>query len=183
MSSELERLAAGRKAIIFDFDGTLFQMDVDWIGMRQALHRRFPDAGFIRHGSFHGLNVLQNSEDRSGLAEAKAIIRKFESANTHHPLLDMVSFARSQKDAGVALGIFSANSVAVIQNTLAEHDLEDVFDVVIGRESVTYRKPDPEGLLRAIDLLLARPEEALYIADGTNEVDTAAEAGVPFFQV
>ena len=73
--------------------------------------------------------------------------------------------------------------MAVIQNTLAEHDLEDVFDVVIGRESVTYRKPDPEGLLRAIDLLLARPEEALYIADGTNEVDTAAEAGVPFFQV
>lgn len=60
---------------------------------------------------------------------------------------------------------------------------DDWFDIIIGGEDVTHHKPDPEGLLLAIDRLKACPEEVLYIGDSTVDAGTAAAAGVSFVGV
>ena len=54
------------------------------------------------------------------------------------------------------------------------------FDIIIGMEDVSRAKPDPEGLLLAIEKLKVSPEETLYIGDSTVDAQTAVSAGVCF---
>jgi len=53
------------------------------------------------------------------------------------------------------------------------------FEVIVGGDSAPARKPDPRHLLAVLERLGASPEQAVMIGDGTNDLLTAAAAGVP----
>ncbi len=57
---------------------------------------------------------------------------------------------------------------------------ELVPDVVIGREDVANAKPDPSGLLRAMEILGADKSNTLYVGDSYIDAHTAQNAGVDF---
>ena len=84
------------------------------------------------------------------------------------------------KKQGIRIGIISTKYRFRILSFLRNHMPDDWFDIIIGGEDVTHHKPDPEGLLLAIDRLKACPEEVLYIGDSTVDAGTAAAAGVSF---
>ena len=69
------------------------------------------------------------------------------------------------KKQGIRIGIISTKYRFRILSFLRNHMPDDWFDIIIGGEDVTHHKPDPEGLLLAIDRLKACPEEVLYIGD------------------
>ena len=71
------------------------------------------------------------------------------------------------KKQGARIGIISTKYRFRILSFLKNHMPDDWFDIIIGGEDVTHHKPDPEGLLLAIDRLKACPEEVLYIGDST----------------
>ena len=54
----------------------------------------------------------------------------------------------------------------------------DVFDLIVSAESVTRGKPDPEGYLRALELLGVPSGEAVAIEDAPPGVAAAKAAGV-----
>lgn len=84
------------------------------------------------------------------------------------------------KKQGIRIGIISTKYRFRILSFLRNHMPDDWFDIIIGGEDVTHHKPDPEGLLLAIDRLKACPEEVLYIGDSTVDAGIAAAAGVSF---
>ena len=55
-----------------------------------------------------------------------------------------------------------------------------VIDVIIGGDDVKNEKPDPEGLLTAIQKL---KNQALYVGDSIVDAKTAQSAGVDFVAV
>jgi len=87
------------------------------------------------------------------------------------------------KKQGARIGIISTKYRFRILSFLKNHMPDDWLDIIIGGEDVTHHKPDPEGLLLAIDRLKACPEEVLYIGDSTVDAGTAAAAGVSFVGV
>ena len=58
-----------------------------------------------------------------------------------------------------------------------------VIDVIIGGDDVKNEKPDPEGLLTAIQKLNVSKNQALYVGDSIVDAKTAQSAGVDFVAV
>ena len=58
-------------------------------------------------------------------------------------------------------------------------DLTRFFDGVAGGDVVPARTPDPRHILAGLALVGARPEQAVLIGDGINDVDAAKAAGIP----
>ncbi len=54
--------------------------------------------------------------------------------------------------------------------------LRKSISVVIGEEDVTNPKPDPEGILKAIQLL--NGHKALYVGDGVGDIEAGKNAGI-----
>jgi phosphoglycolate phosphatase len=87
------------------------------------------------------------------------------------------------RNEGVNLGIVSTKFRRRIEEILGREDLLEPFDVIVGGEDVSRHKPDPEGLLAAIERLGGSLSGSLYVGDSVTDAETARRAGVPFAAV
>jgi phosphoglycolate phosphatase len=87
------------------------------------------------------------------------------------------------RSRGIRLGIVSTKFRYRIEEILARDRLLDVFDAVVGGEDVSKHKPDPEGLIRARELLGSPLSQVLYVGDTEVDAETAARAGTAFLAV
>ena len=87
------------------------------------------------------------------------------------------------KARGMRLAIVSSRRSVSILPTLEQRGLLQDFDVVIGGEGVKGHKPDPEGLLLAMEKLGVEKEEFLYCGDTVLDAGAAKNAGVDFAAV
>jgi phosphoglycolate phosphatase len=99
-------------------------------------------------------------------------------------LFDSVRPAVKQLIAnGLTLGIVSTKYHRRIEAFLKREKLTDVFNIIVGGEDVTAHKPDPTGLLMALDKLGKPPSQSIYVGDSVVDAETAQRAGVPFVAV
>lgn len=84
---------------------------------------------------------------------------------------------------GFMTGIISTKYRFRIESILKRAGLLDEFDNITGWEDVKHPKPDPEGLLMAIQRLQCHPSNVLYVGDSTIDARTAQAAGVKFIGV
>ena len=84
---------------------------------------------------------------------------------------------------GVALGLVTASTRAVVEPNLRRLNLEGVFETAYYSDDVTDGKPHPEGLLRALADLGVDAADAVYVGDTTVDQAMAAAAGAPFAAV
>jgi phosphoglycolate phosphatase len=84
---------------------------------------------------------------------------------------------------GILLGIVSTKFRYRIDAVLRRERLRDCFRAIVGGEDVAAFKPDPEGLIKAIEAMGVRREVAVYVGDSVTDADTARRAGVPFVAV
>jgi phosphoglycolate phosphatase len=90
---------------------------------------------------------------------------------------------RELREKGFQTGIVSTKYRSRIEAVLRREKLSDAFEVIVGGEDVAAHKPDPEGLLRAIDELGAAPKKTLYVGDSITDARTAQRANVSFAAV
>ena len=90
---------------------------------------------------------------------------------------------RSLREKRLQTAIVSTKYRSRIEKVLRRERLRDAFEVIVGGEDVSAHKPDPEGLLRAIDDLGACRETTLYVGDSVVDAQTAERAGVAFAAV
>lgn len=81
------------------------------------------------------------------------------------------------------MGIVSTKRRSTIEDTLEAHELDDLFDIVIGYEDVTDLKPKPEGLLKAMDELAGSTADTVYVGDSLIDVEAGRSAGLPVIAV
>ena len=85
------------------------------------------------------------------------------------------------RDLGVVLGLASNRDRP--RRALAVLGIEPLFQAVVGQLDVPRPKPAPDMLLKALELLKARPEEAVYVCDSKGDLLCSAAAGVRAFSV
>ncbi len=78
---------------------------------------------------------------------------------------------------GIALAIVSGARPEVLE-LLRDHDLIARFDAVILGADVARRKPDPEGIVKALDALAVAPGDAVYVGDAPIDIQASRAAGV-----
>jgi phosphoglycolate phosphatase len=85
--------------------------------------------------------------------------------------------------ANIPLGIVSVKLRSRIEDFLRREGLLSSFNVIVGPEDTTSPKPDPTGLLIALEHLKASAADALYVGDTVIDAETGRRAGVPFVAV
>ena len=97
--------------------------------------------------------------------------------NEVRPLFEYLAFK------GIKCGIVSTKYRYRIKNVLDRDGLGNCVDIIVGGEDVANFKPDPEGLLKAIECLNLRKEDCLFIGDSLVDAETAKNAEVDFVAV
>jgi phosphoglycolate phosphatase len=182
------------RAVLFDFDLTLADSSAGFAASHrhacECLNLTAPDLEAIRRSIGTPLHLVVPrffpQLDEEGVAEYIRIYQaRADSVMT--PLTRMVPGAcdalRRLKNAGLKLGLVSQKLRYRVEEVLIREDISAYFDVVLGAEDVPAFKPDPSGLLLALERLQATPEEALYVGDTTIDAEAAANAGLRFVAV
>ncbi len=177
------------KAVLFDLDGTL----VDTIGAYFEIARLAASAhGFevteqqVREslcngGSFWSGIVPDAHPDGAEVRRALTAHAAREWPRVLRQrgriLGGLVDTLDALKRKGIALAIVSGARPEVLE-LLRENDLLARFDAVILGADVTRRKPDPEGIVKALDALGVAPGDAVYVGDTPLDVRASRAAGV-----
>lgn len=168
---------AAAEAVIYDLDGTLLRLDVDWKEVRRSINdvvgrRISPDIVW---------GVLDVADQEGCGDQVRQIISEHEvrgaQTSTRLPTADELSGEERP------IGVCSLNCREACVTALETHDLLRHVDVVVGRDSVDARKPHPEPLLHTAGSLGIPAEDTVFVGDSVIDRQTAESAGIHFRRV
>ena len=182
------------KAVIFDFDYTLgdstngIVLSINYA--LEKLNLKTQETKTIQKTI--GLSLKDTLFELSGIQDDEAV-RKFTEYFKEKADEVMVDNTRFYEGAleimeklgseGRLLGIVTTKYHYRIEQILAKNNARNVIDVIVGGDDVKKEKPDPEGLLAAIDKLNVSKDQVLYVGDSIVDAKTAQSAGVDFVAV
>ena len=176
--------------VAFDVDGTL----VDTEGMLvQALDRAlaqtvgfsFPaetlaDACVGRTETYTMEALGVPAERRSGLIRLWNDLCQ-EGRDGAQDVFDGVEGMLDALDArGISHGIVTTRDAYLLDFDLGKAGVLPRFSPAVTAESTRRHKPEPDPLLRYLEMTGARAEETLYVGDTAGDRACAHAAGVPF---
>ena len=94
------------------------------------------------------------------------------------PIPEAIEFIKELRKKGIKTGIVTSDSVKSTNLTLKQYNWENLFDVVIGRESSEHTKESGEPTKLALKLLNADPKTTLMIGDAPMDYVSAKNAGI-----
>lgn len=106
-----------------------------------------------------------------------------ESPQDVHLYEGTLPFLRSMRGHGAQIGIVTTKKSCRIHRIFGHYGGIDLIDLVIGSDSVTRMKPDPEGINRAMEFFNVSPDDVVYIGDCDIDAEAAHRAGVDFIGV
>lgn len=175
-------------SLVFDLDGTLIDSAPD---IALALNKVLEDEGFAPLTLAQVIGFIGNgipaligkARAHYAISEARqqpmlaAMLRYYDHGQTR--LYPGVHEALSAlKAEGYRLGLCTNKNIGPTHDVLKACGLAEFFEVVIGGDSLSVKKPDPAPLLSAFDALGGHP--LLYIGDSEVDEETARRAGFPF---
>ena len=179
MTAEARRVDDDWAAIVYDLDGTLVDLAVDWNEVTAAAVAAFADRGIDADGGLWDLLERANRVDLRGRIEEVICEHEREGArdSSRLPLAD--GLAGESRPVGVC----SLNCEEACRIALEKHGLDPYVDAVVGRRSVGKHKPHPEPLLTTVERLGATPETTMFVGDTDRDAITAERAGTGFVYV
>jgi phosphoglycolate phosphatase-like HAD superfamily hydrolase len=163
-------------AVVYDLDGTLVDLSVNWDSVAQDAAAVLESQGI--DASDADLWAMLDIADETGTRDAvEAAIAEHECQgaeySTRLPSVDDLPQT-------VPVAVCSLNCERACRLALERHGIEDCVDVVIGRDTVETEKPDPEPLLAAVRKLGTDPERTLFVGDSERDELTAERAGTAY---
>jgi phosphoglycolate phosphatase len=176
------------EAIVFDFDGTLAELRLDFGHMKQRLALLASDYldGVLKPDLpvLEWLDSLQEEirkRNTSGAREfrsrARQMIVEMElEASREGVLFPFTRLLLKKLNAqGIHTAIITRNCSAAVQNVFP--DMEDFCECFLARDHVVRVKPDPEHLQRALAHFGVAPGNSLMVGDHPLDVQTGKRAG------
>jgi pyrophosphatase PpaX len=173
--------------VLFDLDGTL----IDSIGlilgsMRYAFAKcRAPlptDAEWLT-GVGTPLRTMfqQYSSDDAEIDRLISAYREHQFAN-HDDLVKcydgVPAVVASLAGNGHPMALVTSKTEALARRGLEHVGLIEYFGVIVGCDSCSRHKPDPEPVLSALNRLGYEPDEATFVGDSVHDVESGNAAGV-----
>ncbi len=175
------------EAVIFDADGTLLDTR-EFIF--QALERTLGDHGhtipsrnvLTSHMGAHLTDMYEAIAPDGDVAKLVEHHRELHSGEllylvaAYEGLHELLQHIRGQ---GMKLGICT-NRGEGARGLLQQIGILQDFDVVVTADDVKMHKPDPEGLLQALDNIGVAAERAVMVGDTSADIGAGKNAGVAF---
>ncbi|WP_375690509.1 HAD-IA family hydrolase [Pseudooceanicola sp. LIPI14-2-Ac024] len=180
--------------VIFDLDGTLADTSGDLLAAANACFRGMgagdlltaDDAPVALNG---GRAMLRLGMQRLGRAGDEGEIDRqyplllgyYEDAiDTHtHVFPGAMEAIGDLVGGGYRMGICTNKPERLAQILLTRLGVRDAFASLVGADTLTVKKPDPEPLREAVRRAGGDPARACLIGDSRTDRETARAAGVP----
>ncbi len=185
-------MLTGKKAVLFDFDGTLAP-NLDLPGMRRdvvayTLASGVPEDVFAGQYIIEVIEVAATWLRNQGGAKPGAA-EEYE-ARAHQIILDIEMAAAActspfdgirpmlgkLADAQINTGVVTRNCRQAVLRTFP--DILDFVNVVHARDDVVHVKPDPRHLLDTLASLTAQPFETVMVGDGALDMKVGKSVGM-----
>ncbi len=188
------------KAIIFDFDHTLYDRDATYDKMflplmdeladyiddtvpKEELLRRLKQAD--KDGHIRAWPTVYEKNVESGVFRVEPTFEVFLRAiRRHHPSAivlwdDTVSTLVALREGGYKLGILTNGGIKAQQDKLSHTSIVPYFDAVIIAEMLPHGKPHATAFYAICEKLGVLPSEAAYVGDHPlNDIEGAKKAGL-----
>ena len=154
--------------VIFDFDGTIADLDINWAQLRQSLK--------IDESQKIG-DVIQDYAvtDHPNLAiVSEAEISGLKNNGLRQTATKVIS---QLVEEGYKVAIFTRNSRKVVELALMSTSFRGKLKIV-GREDVLLLKPNPQGIHMLMESSKAQPNKTVLIGDTYHDIESAHSAGV-----
>jgi len=195
------RIAANRgqmrnemRTVIFDLDGTLADTSGDLIAAANVCFRQMglgdvldpaQDAGIALRGGrmmlSRGLERLNRFDPDTVDQYYPVLLEAYGGAIDTHTMLypGAMKAIGDLKALGYGVGICTNKPEALADQLLIGLGVRDVFGSMIGADTLSVRKPDPEPLREAARRAGGDPAKCVLIGDSDTDRNTARAAGVP----
>jgi phosphoglycolate phosphatase len=179
------------EAVVFDFDGTLVHLNIDFGLMRQDVETLLAEHG-IQPMALKGLLALEMIDEGSSRISEKDPVqgkvfyqnahlvvteREVRAARKGRILSGVIAMLKALRRRGVKVGIITRNCDKAVR--IVFPDIECFCDAFIPRDSVTRVKPHPDHLIQAIkEMSIHHPERCLMVGDHPMDIEGGKRMGM-----
>jgi phosphoglycolate phosphatase len=179
------------EAVIFDYDGTLVHLNINFGLMRQEVEEFLPAYG-IEAGALKELLILEMIDEATRLiskrdpSEGSSFYGKALDLVTAHEvraakkgeiLPGVTTMLKLLKERGIKVGIITRNCNKAVK--IVFPDIERFCDVFIPRDDVTRVKPHPDHLaLTMKKMAVHNPTRCLMVGDHIIDIEGGKRMGM-----
>lgn len=179
-----------KKHLIFDFDETIFTLQLPWEVYIKELTQKLIDLDPTLADFSQGkiLNDVENEAVRRLGAQALQIRRAYsEEFETKYLTgvdenTELTSFIANNHEKYDCY-VWTSNMRTTILPILEKNNLVDCFKKIVTKSDVSFTKPNPEGFALIFNHSTQKRAEYLMIGDSQNDRGAAQNAGIDFFHV
>ena len=179
---------SNKKVIIFDLDGTLINSSPDLAlavnHMLKSLKRNtFSEEtihGWVGNGAstlvqraLSSSSTIDKNLDTTLTTEALKIFLDFYALNLCVATVTyphVLSTLKTLKSMGFRLAIVTNKPFAFVEPILEGLELSGLFELILGGDTLSKRKPDPMPLLHVCAELKVTADECVMIGDSKNDI-------------
>ncbi|MFT5875043.1 MAG: HAD superfamily hydrolase (TIGR01549 family) [Clostridium sp.] len=172
--------------IIFDVDGTLLDTEIAVLSSLQKLVSEELNNNY----SFEELRfalgipgeVALNKLGITNILECSEKWNVYLKEYFHHVKIfdDIKESLIKLNEMGVSIGIVTSKTKEEFLNDFVPFGLSNYFKLVVCADDTEKHKPNPEPLLKFIELSEIDKSETIYIGDTKYDLDCALGAGIDF---
>ncbi len=177
------------KAVLFDFDGTLVYLLIDYASARRRLKKLFSQFGI--ESDFRPLiesinDSLLKLENRAPSFSVKGVKKKahailedeelksIENAKLAVGAREVLSFLKKNH---VSIVIVSRNGRKCIEKCITKLNIPKP-NLIVSRDDVTELKPSPKHITAALKKMNLRPSEAMLVGDTYHDIVGGKKSGI-----
>ena len=182
--------------ILFDLDGTLIDSAPDLVGTLNIILKRHGRTTLtisaVKKLVGNGARALLERGFKETGAPAEnldALTVEFietyvpNCAVLSRPFSGVIETLDTFANSGYRMAVCTNKPQAPSETILTKLGLMQYFEVVVGGDFFPVRKPDPQHLLGALQLMNALENPAIMVGDSYNDVASARNAGMPVIVV
>lgn len=178
------------KAVIFDFDGTLAVLNIDFFSMREQV------LSLVRHFGVkeewiterYMLEIIDQvypilweknpSEASDFYQKAHQVIHEVELSAAEEGRMIPVAEATLKilREKGMRIGIVTRNCEDAVRKVFPQ--IDHYCDIFVSRNSVRKVKPHPDHLTFVMESLKISGEEAMMVGDHTIDIQAGKRVGM-----
>lgn len=173
------------KYILFDLDGTLIDTNRLIIESfkhtyKQHLDMDVCEQDILKYFGEPLIITLKRACEEKAEEMFQTYITYNESIHDDSVALcpDIAYLLRQLKEAGCVLAVVTSKRKKIAMRGLELFDIVQFFDKVVALEDTEQHKPHPAPVLKALELLDAKPEASLMVGDSIFDIQCAHAAAV-----
>ena len=179
------------KAAIFDLDGTLVTMEMDFASLRKQLEKIYYSYGYPpekiqwTRATIDSIKRFRAEMNESGfdgdgaLGTVKSAIYEYElqQAPLATPIPGAKALLEYLKEKGYKIAVVTRNNRDAATCSMNNTGLRQYVDLLVAREDVKTMKPDPEQFELVLSRFGVTADETVVIGDYRFEIDAGKALG------